>query len=299
MFQRFLTKYDFLKPIDILVLGYYLFLSVLVLIFNKNLPYWWMYIFLHIFIMYIVFLFVRDTDRSQNEVLKFLRYFYPILLYTVMYEEVNSLVHIIFPEWLDRHVYDVEYALFGFHATAILDKIKSLWVTEFFKISYFSYYWIVFIPMSYLLITKKTNAAVDYIETMSIAYYICYIGFIFFPVRGPRYELTHLHPEPLAGFIISPIQDFIMKTGSMYGGCMPSSHVAAAWVSAAMIYRYMRKAFIPVLILVIFLSISTVYCRYHYFLDVIAGFIVFLIALYIRPLYNEFIIRLKYNIKKG
>ena len=119
---------------------------------------------------------------------------------------------------------------------------------------------------------------------------ISYIGFILFPVRGPRYEFAHLYQGPLTGYIITTIQNFVMKLGSTYGGCMPSSHVAAACVSLIMLLRYARKLiFFIILPVVFFLCISTVYCRYHYTSDVVAGLLVCLIALYLRPLINEYI----------
>lgn len=84
-----------------------------------------------------------------------------------------------------------------------------------------------------------------------------------------------------------------MKVGSMYGGCFPSSHVAAACVALVMMARYEKKIYNFMLPLVICLCISTVYCHYHYILDVFAGIIVCYIALYLRVYFQQKFTKLK------
>jgi membrane-associated phospholipid phosphatase len=293
MFSSFLNKNKFIRPIDILVLGYIFIISLILLFFHKTFPYWYVYIIAHILIMNFIFLLIKYTDDSKNKIIKFIRNLYPIILYTFMYEELNNFVHLIHQGWFDNYIYNFEYSILGNHPTVLLDKIKSPMVTEFFKLSYFSYYFLVFVPALYIYFKKSQDALDDYVETISFAFYICYISFILFPIRGPRYELMQFHPEPLVGYIITPIQNFIMKHGSMYGGCMPSSHVAAASVSVFMLWKYERKIFYILFPLLVSLCISTVYCRYHYFSDVLAGLIVFIFSIKIIPLYRKYFIQLK------
>lgn len=293
MFSRLLQKYDYIRPIDLLVQGYFFVLSVLLLFFHHGLSYWYLFIGAHILIMYALCVFVRKASESESKIMHFFLHTYPLILYTFMYEEANNFVHIIFPQWFDANVYNLEYMLFGMHPTVLLDSIVSPPVTEFFNAAYFSYYWIVGLPPLWFYCSKKYKALDEYVISLSMAFYISYLGFILFPVRGPRYELALLHSSPLTGFFFTPLQDFIMRTGSMYGGCMPSSHVAAACVVLAMIYRYQRNAWYWMFPVVAALCISTVYCRYHYVLDVVAGIILCWLVLLITPIYNEWFLKTK------
>ncbi len=146
MIKKFLKKYNYIRLIDVLVIGYYIILSLLLLVFHKGLDYWLLYIIGHLIIIYIIFVFLKVSVNTQNKFLIFLKNFYPIILYTVMYEEVNLFVHVIFSDWIDAYIYNLEYMLFGFHPTVLMQKIVNPFVTEFFKFTYFSYYFIVFVP---------------------------------------------------------------------------------------------------------------------------------------------------------
>jgi membrane-associated phospholipid phosphatase len=176
----------------------------------------------------------------------------------------------------------------------MLQNIITPWLTELLKFSYFSYYFIVFVPALYFYFANKQKIFNEQMETIAIAFYISYIGFILFPVRGPRYELAYLHTVSLDGYFFTRLQDFVMKHGSTYGGCMPSSHVAVACVSWRVINVHFRKISYYLLPLVILLCFSTVYHRYHYFSDVFAGLLVAWLSLYLRAVLNEWYVKNKF-----
>jgi membrane-associated phospholipid phosphatase len=67
------------------------------------------------------------------------------------------------------------------------------------------------------------------------------------------------------------------------GAAFPSSHVAIALVTVYFSFRYLRAIRWAHLIVAILLCVSTVYCRYHYAVDVPAG--VLMTALFL-PLGN-------------
>ena len=55
------------------------------------------------------------------------------------------------------------------------------------------------------------------------------------------------------------------------GAAWPSSHVAVAVCTVVFSFRYLRPIRYVHLALAILLCFATVYCRYHYGIDVIAG----------------------------
>ena len=79
---------------------------------------------------------------------------------------------------------------------------------------------------------------------------------------------------PPPGYIFHDIMAFIYKYGEIDGGAFPSSHVAIALtvtlVAAKHRPRMFRFFFLPD---VIFLSLSTVFLRYHYAIDMAAGIV--------------------------
>jgi membrane-associated phospholipid phosphatase len=85
--------------------------------------------------------------------------------------------------------------------------------------------------------------------------------------------------EPLEGEIFTFIGEW-MRTNLHYpGGCLPSPHCASATVMIVMMYRYNRVLFWSLLPIVLTLYVSTVYGRYHYSWDGVAGILLSLLVL--------------------
>jgi membrane-associated phospholipid phosphatase len=57
------------------------------------------------------------------------------------------------------------------------------------------------------------------------------------------------------------------------GAALPSSHVAVALCTVFFSFRYLRRIRYIHLAVALLLCLSTVYCRYHYALDVLAGLV--------------------------
>ena len=55
------------------------------------------------------------------------------------------------------------------------------------------------------------------------------------------------------------------------GAAFPSSHVAVAWCTVWFSFRYLRQIRWIHAVMAVLLSLSTIYCRYHYVVDVFAG----------------------------
>ena len=55
------------------------------------------------------------------------------------------------------------------------------------------------------------------------------------------------------------------------GAALPSSHVAVALCTVFFSFRYLRRIRYVHLAVAVLLCLATVYCRYHYVVDVLAG----------------------------
>jgi membrane-associated phospholipid phosphatase len=90
-----------------------------------------------------------------------------------------------------------------------------------------------------------------------------------------------LHQTPIKGFIFVPLAQWVVKVAGLHGGCMPSSHVAVTMVVFVFAYKYSRRLFYFLGPLILSLFIGTVWGRFHYLSDVIAGILVGLLSLYL------------------
>ena len=261
-------------PVDWATWFYLLVLSLMIVIFSQNQPYWHNYIIYNCAIAILVFLIVRFLPATDGKLSGFLRHWYPILLSTFLYEETGYLIHLIFPGFFDAWINNLEFAAIGCYPTVWLGKISYPVLNEYFLMAYFSYYFLLVGSGLALYLTRKIKEFDSMIFAAAITFYISYLGFLLFPVEGPRYALSVLHQTPIQGFFFVPLAQWVVKVGGLHGGCMPSSHVAIAWVVLVYSYKHVRKLSYFLGPLVLSLCIGTVWGRFHYLSDVIAGILV-------------------------
>jgi membrane-associated phospholipid phosphatase len=101
------------------------------------------------------------------------------------------------------------------------------------------------------------------------------------PALGPRFTIRHLQNAELQGlFITEPIQDFLNQLEGIKRDAFPSGHTAIPLVVLYLACRFKRGLFWVFLPVVSALIFSTVYCRYHYVVDVFAGFGLTVVAIF-------------------
>jgi membrane-associated phospholipid phosphatase len=64
---------------------------------------------------------------------------------------------------------------------------------------------------------------------------------------------------------------WVYHTFEAPGAAFPSSHVAVAIGTVCFSFRYLRSIRWSHLVIVVLLCLATIYCRYHYAVDVLAG----------------------------
>src|SRR5205814_1997527 len=106
-----------------------------------------------------------------------------------------------------------------------------------------------------------------------IAFYLCYVVFLFFPVAGPRYAFDLAHNRA-TGVWPARATQWLLDRGDSWGAAFPSSHVAAAVVAAVCALRYWRRLGLVLAPFTIGLVLSVVYGQFHYAVDAVAGLIV-------------------------
>jgi membrane-associated phospholipid phosphatase len=143
-----------------------------------------------------------------------------------------------------------------------------------FPLLYFSYYLIIPATGS-LLFRKDVKLFESFVCQVSSLFYLCYFIYILLPVEGPvalRNEYYH------HGGLFQTMVDFIYRGGENPGAAFPSSHVAATFLVAWWGSRHFARMKIFYWLTCLFLSIATVYCMFHYAVDVIGGLLLGVLA---------------------
>jgi membrane-associated phospholipid phosphatase len=216
---------------------------------------------------------LRDTPVPA--LLSTLSLWYPLLLYGFFYYQTGLINTVVIPEFMDSFFLNLDAHIFGKFPRFFLSGTHgNAFLDEFFHFFYFSYYLII--PLTCILLYRKDVKLFEsFIFQLSSLFYVCYVIYIFLPVEGPiplrnEYYLQH--------GLFRSIVDFIWAKGEKPGSAFPSSHVAVTFLIAWWGSKYFRRLRIFYWLTFLFLSIATVYCMFHYAVDVIGGLLLGVLA---------------------
>lgn len=275
------------RPADAVTIIFLLFLSALTLIFYQHIPKAPFLISLYsiFFIAQIILIRFKNNGRFMG---LFYDLIFPILCVLVIFDSLEWLVHYVNPEDIDPILIRLDYLIFNNHPTIILERIMSPLLTDILQIAYSTYY---FIPTSFGVVLLLNNQREEFNRTLFLilfCFYLSYLGYILMPALGPRFTISHLQTTELQGlFIAEPLQKLLNKLEGIKRDAFPSGHTAVAVTVLYLAYRFKKRFFWILLPIVAALIFSTVYCRYHYVVDIIAGFGLTLLTIFLGEWYYE------------
>jgi len=216
----------------------------------------------------ILLILLLSFGRRRSRVVCMVSLWYPLILYSLLYYQTGLLNRVVVPQFLDGFFLNLDVRIFGEYPAFFLHvKHGSAFLNEFFYFFYFSYY--LAIPHTgVLLFRKDVKLFENYVFQLSTLFYLCFIIYIFLPVAGP----IALHNEYYhQGGLFQTIVDLIYSKGELPGAAFPSSHVAVMFLAAWWGSMHFERMRIPYWLTCLFMSIATVYCMFHYAVDVIGG----------------------------
>ena len=273
-----------LDSIDILVLLFQAVLSLVVLLGNipmeQKYGLWAFHILFCIGLLLILWM-IRD---SSNDLIRFFKGIYPLAVMLLFFREIGSLVHCFFDWSLDDWLLHVDNEM-GRFALSIWNFQQfyppSRLLNEFFNISY-SFYFLL-LPLSAFVIFLKAPYPKyrTFMFSLTFTYYLNYLTFVFLPAESPRFYMPGLQ-ESLKGYWVSDWLQNAVEENAFAGGSFPSSHISAAFI-CFMAFPFLGRWRFPVAIMMFFMFIGTIYARYHYFVDVLAGLALGFLCYFLAP----------------
>ncbi len=201
---------------------------------------------------------------------------YPLVLYGLLYYQTGLINRVVVPRFLDGFFMNLDVWIFGeFPAFFLRGKHGNAFLDEFFHFFYFSYYLII--PLTGILLFRKDVKLFEsFVFQLSSLFYLCFAIFILLPVEGPiALRNEYYHP----GGPFQTMVDFSYAKGENPGAAFRSSHVAATFLGAWWGSTHFKRMKISYWLTCLFLSISTVYCMFHYAVDVMGGLLLGLFAI--------------------
>lgn len=268
-----------LRPLDIVTFGYFAVVSVLVIGFHDHVRHWYAYpLAFAATVAAACAVIAAHERRPASRSLALLRYAYPLIASPFVYGSIGGYVLVLRGHFLDASMNRFEARIYGGHPTLAIAHVVSRPLTEVLYVCYFGYYLFFLVPPLVLCQRLRDRDLERYVLTLATALYVCYLGFLIVPLRGPEYSLAgSLDPQTLTGYVVVPLQKFLMAHGDPPGACLPSAHVAGAWAALLAIRALNTGRWLGISVFgwllapTVGLTVAVVYTRYHYLTDAICG----------------------------
>jgi hypothetical protein len=202
-----------------------------------------------------------------------LRASYPVFILTGLYASLDILIGRGAPTW-DAPLLALEESIFGSQPARDWWRASPspFWSTVLHA-AYFSYYFIVPLPVLVLLVQRRRHAIEPYLNGVVATFLACYLIYLFFPVSGPYYQWPH----PDGAFVDNLPARWVyaaLAQGSSYGAAFPSSHVAATVAATLGAWAASRRLGLVLAVPTLLLTVGVVYTQMHYVVDSVAGVVV-------------------------
>jgi membrane-associated phospholipid phosphatase len=275
-----------LNPSDRLTLSFIVLLTAIILINYSLISSWpWLIGKYSMLVLAILLLTALDGRMPGRRLFRFLHAFIPIVSIIVIFNSLGDIIPFIRQRYYDDVLIRIDYLLFAAHPTVWMERFQNAQLTAVLQVAYISYYFMPIALGATLFLRDKRGEFETAVFTIILCFYLSYIGYMLYPAVGPRFTLAHLQTTDLqAGPMTLWIQRSLNSLEHNKTDAFPSGHTAVALVSLFLAWKYRQRALFRVLVpAVSALIVSTVYLRYHYVIDVIAGMLLALMTIFISP----------------
>ena len=257
-------------PYDWVAIGYLVLTGVLILIFHKNVAHCSFHLIARLFCITGIVLLTL-TDESTLFPLRFLRDWYPLSTIAIFYFEMGKLTQMVFQHYFDETVIRWEKQVFkGMPSLELSSRFPSVILSEFLHLCYFSYYVIAVFLATWLYFGDRMGPFQETVFAETLTFNLSLLCYPFLPATGPRYLFEKTQGRLSKGFFFR-LTHSILSRGSSKGTAFPSSHVSLSVIVLLCALRYDITAFLILLPMCVGLTLGTVYGRFHYAIDGLAG----------------------------
>jgi membrane-associated phospholipid phosphatase len=291
---KFKELVKYLKAFDLVVIVFYIILSVLHVIYHDRIDTWLIWIIVNLFIIVISFFLAYMESKNGNEFWSGVHYWYLVPVVLITFKELYFMIQPIRIYDHDNMFILIDRWIFGTDPTQFLRQISTPWLTEILQIIYGTFY-ILPILLGLFLLRKKRYVAMDFAVFIVVyGFYLSYLGYFIWPGIGPRFTLHNFNTinQDLPGlFLTNFLRELVNSGESIPAGTLnpaavvqrdifPSGHTMITLIVMYLSVRLKSRSkyfFVPVGTLLIF---STVYLWYHYVIDLIGGLLFMIFALW-------------------
>ncbi len=277
-----------LNATDVLLILFAAFLSLLSIALGPSVSRGWLLTGLNLAAVGYVWLLALWSRRTRIAPVRWLHDWNAIPVILFFFKEVNSLI-LSFNrgEDFDWLFIRIDRFFFRVNPTEWLAGFANPYVTEILQVAYSLFYLFFVVVGLELYLRKGSDLFSRFRFAVTYGFFLSYLGYLLLPAVGPRFTLhdyARIESE-LPGVVVTPFLRRFVDSGdsipvgasnsvamaSAQRDAFPSGHTMLTLVVIISSFRWRAKSRFAVLLVGALLILGTVYLRYHYVIDVVAG----------------------------
>ena len=225
----------------------------------------------------------RNPDEARWRVRL---WFYPLAM-NLSYFALKTAAPAVHPQLEDAWLQRIDSILVGGNLSLRLEPLIHPVATEFMSLCY-----VLFFPCLFFSWIYYHRQELPLMKKFFIGFFTAYglglIGYTLLPALGPHLDaaLATQFTVPLKGGYITGLNSSIVLQGCNGVDCFPSLHCAVSSYILFFDRQHRPWRFKLYLVPAVGLWFSTIYLRYHYFIDVLCGFALSALCLWIANRYE-------------
>jgi membrane-associated phospholipid phosphatase len=210
----------------------------------------------------------------------------PLLACFLIYTNLHDTIGFVNPHDVHHWLVAFDQMIFGVQPCVWAERFITPARTEVMQFLYLNFFWIA--PSTSLVLLLRRRWPEFRAATLGVVacFFMGYALYVIFPAAPPRLVLVYEFTKNLRGY---PVGFSTLSAGAFSllpvdsRAAFPSLHTAASLVALVYAWRHVRGWFWVLLPFVLGLWASTVYLRHHYFVDLVAGWLLAPAAVWVAP----------------
>lgn len=217
-------------------------------------------------------LIIIASRRTSSLLVWYYRHWYPLLYVAASYKEMNILIPSIRRSTADAALARIDFAVLGVNPTVWIERLHWPLLTEYLQIIYAFFIPALLVVALILWRRRRMDDFRRYAFLIALGFLVSYIFYFLVPARGPRFLLNELHHSNFQGvWMAGWFRDLLDRLEGIHYDCFPSGHTLLTLLGWWSTRRLSRLLFLAFTIFTVSQIFSTIYLRYHYAVDLLAG----------------------------
>lgn len=286
--RNLFKKFSLAEKYTVAILLFYTLLSFVFLFYSTN----YLANIAQNALFLLIILAVSNINQNNNYIVT-IRKFYLLIFVYFIYNQTNTYITLINPNLYDELFIKIDHAICGDNPTHLTLQFANPYLTEFLQFCYMTFFFMPIIHGIELHIRRKDTEFDLLLRNILFGFYLSYLLYFFLPAIGPRFVLHDFSTlsNELPGVFLTEFFRSVVNTGGgiinpaippevqVHRDCMPSGHTMMTLINIYLAFKFRSKLRYVFLIIGSGLIFATVYLRYHYVIDVIAGAVFFYVSL--------------------